>query len=93
MKKIYLLSLLVFLITGCKYGSKYEAEKACEKWANEGFTIRFVDRQFKNRRCWNEKATNRYLGFEYKGAKNKFYKYYEWERSNIKEQVVKRFKY
>ena len=93
MKKIYLLSLLLFLITGCKYGSKYEAQKSCEKWANKGFTVSFVDKQFKTRRCWNEQATNRYLGFEYKGAENKFYKYSEWDRLNIEEQVVKRFKY
>ena len=35
-KKPKLLPLLLVLITGCKYGSNFEANEACKKWKEKG---------------------------------------------------------
>ena len=99
MKKTYLLPLLLVLITGCKYGSKYEANEACKKWVSKGFKYQYETYYSENnngnsRRCRLEADTNQILGFEKKGLKRKFYSYYLLKELNqLKEKVVKNFRF
>ena len=101
MKKLYLFPLLLVFITGCKYGSKYEANEACRKWVSKGIKYRFESTYSSSiydgnsRRCSLEADTNQILGFERKGVKEKFYSknLVEEELNKLKEKLVKHFKY
>ena len=99
MKKTYLLPLLLVLITGCKYGSKYEANEACKKWVSKGFKYQYESYYSailngNSRRCRLEADTNQILGFEKKGLKRKFYSYSALEKlNNLEEKVVKYFRF
>ena len=104
MKKLYLLPLLLVLLTGCKYeskyGSKYEANEACKKWVFKGFKYEY-ENSYGNkydgysRRCSLEADTNQILGFEKKGLNRKFYSeiLVKEELIQLKEKVVKHFKF
>ena len=100
MKRFYLLPLLLVLITGCRYGSKYEANEACVKWALKGFKYEYENYygtiyDGNSRRCFYESDTNQILGFEKKGVKRKFYSkiLVEEELNQLREKVYKHFKF
>ena len=77
MKRL-LLPLLLLMLSGCKYGSEYEAKEACEKWTkkakSETIEIPFTNppgyqyfpgtykKQRFSRYCDNELRTKKVLG-------------------------------
>ena len=53
---LYLIPLVLMLLSGCKYGSRYEADIACSKWMKKN--------QSKYYYCKNDLDTNQILGLD-----------------------------
>ena len=51
-----ILPLLLLFLSSCKYGSEFEAKKACEKWSNKGNQIK------RYHFCQNDASTKKILG-------------------------------
>ena len=87
MKKFLLFPLLVTVLSGCGYGSKFEAIQACEKWSKQNENFGYVEGRLFNpgklghsRLCYSEDSTRIILGMEkYKGSRS--------------QTVKKRFRY
>ncbi len=70
MKRL-LLPLLLLLLSGCKYGSQFEAIEACmKKW--EGLTDKG------SQTCQTEKATNQVLGVRLNEGETKVIKRFKY---------------
>ncbi|MBO8232223.1 hypothetical protein CU311_06000 [Prochlorococcus marinus str. MU1402] len=95
MKRFYLLPLSLIMLTGCKYGSYYEAKEACNEWSNKVPNYAIGNSSFKFRYCRKEEETSQVLGFEYINIKPIIYKYSDFYK--IKDpsatKIKKRFKY
>ena len=59
MKRLTTITTLLFsvLVTGCSYGSKYEAEMACYAYEEE-YTVKNPD---SNNGCWDEDFTRQWM--------------------------------
>ena len=95
MKRL-LLPILLLLLTGCKYGSQYEAIEACDKWTKKAKSetieipvtnvpaYQYIPGSYEKKRfsriCDNEYRTKKVLGIEY-------------DRKFNKENVKNRFAY
>ena len=55
MKRL-LLPILLLLLTGCKYGSEYEALSACDKWREKQWETQDVSIE-----CRRERSTRKIL--------------------------------
>ena len=113
MKRLLLLALTAGLLSPLaakafwKYGSFYEARKACKEWELKGgsYKVEFEKaNDIKNKRwiavktnqlrnCEHERESNQILGFQIKGIKKGDYKALGDKASKIKIEIVKRFKY
>ena len=79
-----------------RYGSFDEADKACEKWEEDGFWIKYQDKyfdrinSFPSRICKDDMRTRQILGWEKQGPlKDKVYS----SSPPYEEVVKKRFRY
>ena len=85
------------MLTGCKYGSYYEAKEACDEWSNKfpDITVTGLLNGYDYRYCRQEKETNQLLGFERINIEPKNYKYSDWEKieDRFEAKIKKRFKY
>ena len=93
MSRLLLLLLTAGFLFSCGYGSRYEAEKACWDWVEDGGTItKYGDNSYRRRRCKEDSATRKFISFQNMavkkggiyGSKNKYI---------VDEKVIKRFKY
>ena len=87
---------LAVLITGCSYGSKYEASEACKEWQEEGTQYLYQigdypSRPAYNRRCEYEPQTKKILGLENKSLEAG--KLYQWDDMPGEDKVTKRFQF
>ena len=87
---------IAVLITGCSYGSKYEAREACNEWQKGGTQYMkkigdYPSRTSYNRYCDDEPETKKILGFENKAIKAG--KTYQYDKLPGESKVTKRFQY
>ena len=87
---------LAVLVTGCSYGSYYEASEACREWSDNGKPYKRTNKWNKNidkansRYCRDEDRTNQILGFERVGIKRG--RTYDSSKL-LDSKVTKRFRY
>ena len=84
MKKFYIASLSLILLTGCKYRSAVEAFRACEEWKDEQLSMRLCKPDFGDQ--------NRYIGLQWNGeGKPNYNDSTYWSRRKYK--IIKRYNY
>ena len=59
--KLLLLPLLLLLLSGCKYGSEFEANDACYKWRVKQYEKKEYSKNF-SIECMRERSTRKILG-------------------------------
>ena len=100
MKRL-LLAPLILVLSSCSYGSYYEAQQACRKWASKGGSYQYEYLITSNstrlissniRYCQLEERTRQLLGFtDTNKRKGSFYK--SGTRPDKKIKLIKKFKY
>ena len=97
MKNFYFFTLILLLLTGCKYGSYKEASDACKKWVEKGDKYSYknyygniIENEIRD--CLPEEVTEQILGIEYPNITSRFYENAPTRNRSI-SKVKKRFQY